>query len=101
MVDHEDIILQAISTKGPVAVAINAISWQHYLGGVIQFHCNGSPMLLNHAVQIVGYDLTADIPHYIVRNSWGKDFGDAGYLYVAIGKNMCGIANEVTILNVL
>jgi Cysteine protease len=41
-------------------------------------------------VQIVGYDSTAGIPHYIIRNSWGTSFGDNGYVYLAIGSNVCG-----------
>ncbi len=32
----------------------------------------------------------------IVRNSWGTSWGNAGYIYVEIGKNLCGIANEAT-----
>lgn len=101
MVDQEYFLVEALARVGPAAVAVNAILWQNYLGGVIQYNCDGSMELLNHAVQIVGYDLTAEIPHYIVRNSWGPEFGDNGYLYIAIGKNMCGIANEVsTLLNV-
>lgn len=86
----EEELLTTLALHGPVAVAVNALNWQTYLGGVIQFHCDGAPQSLNHAVQIVGYDRTADIPFYIVRNSWGKDFGDNGYLYIAIGKNVCG-----------
>lgn len=100
-VDQEDTILELLATHGPVAVAINAQSWQNYLDGVIHFHCNGTMGLLNHAVQIVGYDLTAEIPYYIVRNSWGKKFGDDGYLYVGIGQNFCGLANEVISIDVL
>lgn len=84
-----------------MSAAVNAVSWQNYLGGIIQFHCSGSHGLLNHAVQIVGYDLDAQIPHYIVRNSWGADFGDKGYLYIGIGQNLCGIANEVLALDVI
>ncbi|KAJ8931924.1 hypothetical protein NQ314_015122 [Rhamnusium bicolor] len=90
-----------IQKNGPVAVAINALPWQHYIGGIIQFHCDSNPFKLNHAVQIVGYDLTSEVPYYIVRNSWGKDFGDNGYLYIAIGKNMCGLAHEVSVLTLL
>lgn len=101
LVDNEDYILSTVARIGPVAVAINALSWQYYLGGVIQFHCGGTRKLLNHAVQIVGYDLTAEIPHYIMKNSWGTDFGNKGYLNVAIGKNLCGLANEVSVLTVL
>lgn len=101
MVGNEDYILSTLANIGTVAVAINALTWQYYLDGVIQYHCGSSPKLLNHAVQIVGYDLSAEIPHYIVRNSWGKDFGEHGYLYIAIGENLCGLANEVSVLTVL
>lgn len=83
-----------------MTVAVNALLWQNYLGGVIHYHCNGDANYLNHAVQIVGYDRTAEIPHYIVRNSWGTDFGDKGYLYISIGDNMCGLANEVASIDV-
>lgn len=100
IVGQEHLLLEVLAKVGPAAVAVNAILWQNYLDGVIQYNCDGSASLLNHAVQIVGYDLAAEIPHYIVRNSWGPQFGDNGYLYIAIGKNLCGIANEVsTLLN--
>lgn len=69
---------------------MNALTWQYYLGGVIQFHCDNSIESLNHAVQIVGYDMTDPTPFYIVRNSWGTLFGDKGYLYLAVGENVCG-----------
>ncbi|CAG5054083.1 unnamed protein product [Parnassius apollo] len=99
-VDSEDKILEAIANHGPVTVAVNALTWQHYLGGVIQYHCSGEPHDLNHAVQLVGYDLSAEIPYYIAKNSWGKEFGNGGYLHLAIGSNVCGLANEVASVNV-
>lgn len=85
-INSEELIIDILANYGPVAVAINALSWQNYVSGIIQFHCDNDPTNLNHAVQIVGYDMTSEIPHYIVRNSWGVDFGDSGYLYIAIGK---------------
>ncbi|XP_011646892.2 cathepsin O-like isoform X1 [Pogonomyrmex barbatus] len=93
--------LLTLLTHGPVAAAVNAISWQNYLGGVIQYHCDGSFNSLNHAIQIVGYDMRASIPHYIIKNSWGSSFGDKGYIYIAVGKNLCGIANQVSSLDVI
>lgn len=48
-------MLDLIANYGPVAVAIDATLWQDYLGGIIQHNCETK---LNHAVQIVGYDLT-------------------------------------------
>ncbi|XP_043516352.1 cathepsin O-like [Frieseomelitta varia] len=100
-VDAEDELLITLATHGPVAAAVNALSWQNYLGGVIQYHCDGSFDNLNHAVQIIGYDKSAAIPHYIIKNSWGTNFGDKGYMYIGIGSNLCGIANQVSSLNVL
>ncbi|KAM3966024.1 cathepsin O [Aphomia sociella] len=99
-VGAEDKILQALATHGPVTVAVNALTWQNYLGGVIQYHCSGSYVNLNHAVELVGYDMTADVPHYIAKNSWGSDFGLGGYLKLAIGTNVCGLANEVATVDV-
>ncbi|KPI98242.1 Cathepsin O [Papilio xuthus] len=99
-VDTEDKILEMIANHGPVTVAVNALTWQNYLGGVIQYHCSGEPRDLNHAVQLIGYDLSADVPHYIVKNSWGQEFGNAGYLNLAIGTNVCGLANEVASVNI-
>lgn len=54
---------------------------------MIRFNCESE---LNHAVQLVGYDWTGDVPYYIVRNSWGGDFGLNGYLHVAVGSDLCG-----------
>ena len=54
---------------------------------MIRFNCERE---LNHAVQIVGYDTTGSVPYYIVRNSWGTEFGLNGYLHVAVGGDLCG-----------
>jgi len=94
----EDEMLSVLANHGPVTVAVDAANWQFYVGGIIQWNCEAN---LNHAVQIVGYDKTGSTPHYIVRNSWGTDFGDKGYLYVAIGSNLCGIASHVAWLSVM
>lgn len=89
-IDSEEELLITLATHGPVAAAVNALSWQNYLGGIIQYHCDGAFTSLNHAVQIVGYDKSDTIPYYIIKNSWGPTFGDRGYIYIAIGSNLCG-----------
>lgn len=94
--NNESLILQLLQ-NGPVVAAVDATTWNNYQGGIIQYHCESR---LNHAVQIVGYDLTGEVPFYIVRNSWGTDFGHDGYLYIKIGVNMCGIGTEISIVTV-
>lgn len=101
LVGEEDTLLALLAYHGPVAVAVNALTWQFYLGGIIQFHCDGALENLNHAVQLVGYDLNSIPPYYIAKNSWGTSFGDSGYIKIAIGSNVCGVASEVAALDVL
>ncbi len=48
--------LLELLTTGPVSAAVDATTWNNYLGGVIQFHCGSADV--NHAVEIVGYDKT-------------------------------------------
>ncbi|HZW32727.1 MAG TPA: C1 family peptidase [Isosphaeraceae bacterium] len=42
---------------------------------------SGEPIVGGHAVLAVGYD--NDDRVFIVRNSWGEDWGDAGYFYMS------------------
>lgn len=90
---QEEVMMAQLVALGPLAVVVDAVSWQDYLGGIIQHHCSSQSS--NHAVLVVGYDTTGDIPYWIVRNSWGTTWGNAGYVYIKIGENICGIADTV------
>jgi C1A family cysteine protease len=89
----ESRIKQMLYKLGPLAVAINAGPLQYYTGGVLDIsssRCN--PRNLNHAVTLVGYGTTTNgIPYWIVRNSWGPYWGEAGYFRVKQGSGVCGI----------
>ncbi|KAF3694164.1 Cathepsin O [Channa argus] len=91
---QEEAMMYQLVECGPLTAVVNAISWQDYLGGIIQHHCSSHRS--NHAVLVVGYDTTGDIPHWIVQNSWGTTWGDGGYVYIKTGDNVCGIADSVT-----
>ncbi|XP_073676934.1 cathepsin O isoform X2 [Garra rufa] len=90
---QEEMMMSVLVESGPLVVIVDAISWQDYLGGIIQHHCSSHNA--NHAVLITGYDTTGEVPYWIVRNSWGTSWGDNGYAYIKIGNNMCGIADNV------
>lgn len=45
---------------------------------------------VNHAVLAVGYGVEDGVPYWLVKNSWGGDWGDNGYFKMEMGKNMCG-----------
>jgi len=85
-----------LATIGPLSICVNANPWQTYSSGVLS-NCPGAAADLDHCVQMVGFDMSATKPYYIIRNSWGTDWGYAGYIYVAAnGKNECGVADVVT-----
>lgn len=90
---QEEVMKSVLVESGPLVVIVDAISWQDYLGGIIQHHCSSHNA--NHAVLITGYDTTGEVPYWIVRNSWGTSWGDNGYAYIKIGNDMCGIADNV------
>lgn len=49
-------------------------------------------MNVNHAVLAVGYGHQDGKDYWIVKNSWGTQWGDDGYFKIQRGVNMCGIA---------
>ena len=80
----------------PQTVAIDASSFHYYHGGILHnthdHPCNDyNP---NHAVFVVGYGSEGKEEFYIVKNSWGKTWGEDGYVRIARNEgNTCGIAN--------
>ena len=98
--------MQAAVELGPVTVAVDAGStaFQFYKRGVFD-HPERCGTDLNHAITVVGYSNLASSdegPYWIVRNSWGDNWGEDGYIRIAIrdGDGVCGINMEVTFPNI-
>jgi len=94
----EDALMTVIGAKGPVAIAINAgqRDFQFYNGGVYDNPaCDQS---LNHGVLAVGYGTEGGKDYFLVKNSWGTVWGDAGYIKMRRNRgNQCGIATYPSI----
>ncbi|KII74944.1 Cathepsin L1 [Thelohanellus kitauei] len=92
-IGDEKNLVRAVSTKGPVSVAIDAShpEFMLYHSGIIRIpSCN--KYKLNHAVLVVGYSVDEHESYYIVKNSWGTNWGESGYFRMSMNENMCGIA---------
>ena len=81
---------------GPLAIALNATPLQLYFGGIVDLASWLCPTSgINHAVTVVGYGSESK-DYWIVKNSWGKSWGESGYFRIARGKETCGVNYYVT-----
>jgi len=75
-------IFDGLLAKGPVAVAVEVNNaWFKYTTGIFNANCEGR---INHAVTLIGYVLGGKCSpgHYIIRNSWGTDWGEEGNMRI-------------------
>jgi len=87
----------------PVSVALQAdqLSFQLYKEGVFDDVECGKNGIINHGALVVGYGNTADgTGYWLVKNSWGEDWGDDGYIRLkkdtSLDYGTCSISRVMT-----
>ena len=84
-------LLVSYLSKQPISIAIqaNTPNFQHYTQGIFDDpNCYAGE--LDHGVLLVGYDEET----LIVKNSWGTQWGESGYINLARvgnGQGICGV----------
>jgi len=100
-VAHSEEALENALNIGPVAIAIEAdqYAFQSYSSGVLTGECGSQ---LDHGVLAVGYghDNSSNLDYWIVKNSWGSNWGMSGYVllqrHVASSAGQCGILMQAS-----
>jgi C1A family cysteine protease len=83
--------IQAGVQNGVVSIALDATVLQYYTGGIISgSQCQGN--WIDHAVTMVAWDLST----YTVKNSWGLNWGEAGFFRMQSGVDCLLVVNSMT-----
>ena len=95
---HDVDQLKVAIKLGPVAASLTTANkvFQFYKGGVITSpECSTVDTPVDSAVTIVGYghDAHLNLDYWLIKNSWGKTWGDEGFARIAIDDHGPGICN--------
>eukprot|EP00927_Polykrikos_kofoidii_P055039 TRINITY_DN49355_c0_g1_i1.p1 TRINITY_DN49355_c0_g1~~TRINITY_DN49355_c0_g1_i1.p1 ORF type:complete len:367 (+),score=47.08 TRINITY_DN49355_c0_g1_i1:115-1101(+) len=88
-------VLMSALVQQPVSVGIEADGdeFRHYASGVFTGNCGSLPFgLINHGVLAVGYGTD----YWKIKNSWGSDWGDAGYIKLKRGSGYYGYCHVLS-----
>ncbi|XP_028752648.1 senescence-specific cysteine protease SAG39-like [Neltuma alba] len=91
--------IQKVVANQPVSVAIDASGsdFQFYSSGIFTGSCGTE---LDHGVAAVGYGVSNNTEYWLVKNSWGTEWGEEGHIRmqrnVAAQEGLCGIAMQAS-----
>merc|ERR1719330_348860 len=90
---NEDELKAALVEYGPVVTGVDASTLSWYSGGIFDDYlcCEAASDDScvdnnNHAVLVVGYGPG----YFLVKNSWGSNWGEDGYFKIKSGVGLCG-----------
>jgi hypothetical protein len=93
---NDSLELMAAVAQQPISACID-VSDEMYLydSGIFNENCG---INIDHCVTIVGYGEENGVEYWIVKNSWGSDWGEKGYFKIlksgTTGPGECGIRME-------
>ena len=92
----EDLLKTLVWKHGAVSTTINTDGGlQLYKQGIFD-GCTSQAQ--DHAVTVVGYGTENLVDYWLIKNSWGTNWGDKGYIKMKRGVGMCGIGKDIAVV---
>ncbi|KAK7262621.1 hypothetical protein RJT34_30196 [Clitoria ternatea] len=94
---NDEKALQKAVAHQPISVSIDALDagFMFCSSGIYSGECRTK---LDHGVTAVGYGTANGTEYWLVKNSWGTDWGERGYVRmkrgIAAKEGLCGIAMD-------
>lgn len=109
---NEELMMRELYENGPLVVAFEApSSLFYYTGGVFTGEAppHEGPKLkdlnpwekTNHAVVAVGWGVENGVKYWIIKNTWGADWGENGYFRIRRGTDECAIESMAESLDIV
>lgn len=95
VLNNEKDILYHVAKTGPVVTVMRATDKFLYYGSGIfdDPTCSRKADDVDHAISIVGYGRENGIDYWLIKNSWGAEWGLNGYGKYRRGTNACSIGH--------
>ena len=91
--DQSPSAMKTALATAPLTVSIEADQkvFQSYKSGIFNDASCGTTH--DHATNVVGWGTANGVEYWLMRNSWGTSWGEAGYMRIQIvsGLGICGI----------
>jgi len=92
---NEKTLKKLVVEHGAVVIEVASIPMRNYKDGIFE-GCNSTTNnTLNHAVTVVGYGTDEGVDYWLIKNSWGENWGENGYLRIQRGVGMCGVGKVI------
>nr|ADD24149.1 Cathepsin L-like proteinase [Lepeophtheirus salmonis] len=74
-------VLRHLDRVGPLTASVDSSAFYLYKSEIHEGCDFTKTIIIDHEVQLVGYGNDSELgPYWLIRNSWGKNWGEEGYI---------------------
>jgi len=95
---NEELLKSLVYQHGAVIASVHVRThmdlWNKYGGDIFDDCTVPTSIPMDHVVTVVGYGSENGSDYWLVKNSWGKTWGNQGLMKLKRGVGMCGIGKD-------